>query len=218
MENSTLFASTVIAVAVGVLVGALPFILLRVRSGSAANNESRDIERLVERIGALERCQDAAGTSIQGLAVSLAGTGARTETLVESANAIRDQLAEASKGLTELRSSAAARQDVELETPKSIRRVEAIIAGTNTRGAAGEKIIEAMFSRLPAEWQVYDFRVAGGVVEFGLRSPNNLVLPTDHKWPAVDLLDGLAASDDPNEQARLKRQVQSAVRSKVIEV
>ena len=47
MENSTLFASTVIAVAVGVLVGALPFILLRVRSGSAANNESRDIERLV---------------------------------------------------------------------------------------------------------------------------------------------------------------------------
>ena len=75
-----------------------------------------------------------------------------------------------------------------------------------------------MFSRLPAEWQVYDFRVAGGVVEFGLRSPNNLVLPIDHKWPAVDLLDGLAASDDPNEQARLKRQVQSAVRSKVIEV
>ena len=139
MENSTLFASTVIAVAVGVLVGALPFILLRVRSGSAANNESRDIERLVERIGALERCQDAAVTSKQDLAVSLAGTGARTETLVESANAIRDQLAEASKGLTELRSSAAARQDVELETPKSIRRVEAIIAGTNTRGAGARK-------------------------------------------------------------------------------
>ena len=66
MENSTLFASTVIAVAVGVLVGALPFILLRVRSGSAANNESCDIERLVERIGALERCQDSAGTSIRG--------------------------------------------------------------------------------------------------------------------------------------------------------
>ena len=146
------------------------------------------------------------------LAVSLAGTGARTETLVESANAIRDQLAEASKGLTELRSSAAARQDVELETPKSIRRVEAIIAGTNTRGAAGENIIKAMFSGLPADWQVYDFRVAGRVVEFGLRSPNNLVLPIDHKWPAVDLLDGLAASDDPNEQA------QGAVRNKVIEV
>ena len=62
MENSTLFASTVIAVAVGVLVGALPFILLRVRSGSAANNESRDIGALVERTGALERGQDAAGT------------------------------------------------------------------------------------------------------------------------------------------------------------
>jgi len=109
---------------------------------------------LVERSGALERCQDATVTSIQGLAVSLAGTGARTETLVESANAIRDQLAVASKGLTELRSSAAERQDVELETRKSIRRVEAIIAGTNTRGTAGENIIEAMFSRLPADWQV----------------------------------------------------------------
>ena len=68
-------------------------------------------------------------------------------------------------------------------------------------------MIEAMFSRLPAEWQVYDFRVAGGVVEFGLRLPNNLVLPIDHKWPAVDLLDRLAASDDPKEQAILQRQV-----------
>ena len=66
MENSTLFASTVIAVAVGVLVGALPFILLRVRSASAANNESRDIGALVERVGALEPGQDAAETSIQG--------------------------------------------------------------------------------------------------------------------------------------------------------
>ena len=75
-----------------------------------------------------------------------------------------------------------------------------------------------MFSRLPAEWQVYDFRVAGGVVEFGLRLPNNLVLPIDHKWPAVDLLDRLAASDDPKEQAILQRQVQSAVRSKAMEV
>ena len=137
---------------------------------------------------------------------------------MEFANTIRDQLTEARKGLTELRSSAAARQDVELETRKSIRRVEAVVAGTNTRDAIGENIIEAISSGLPAEWQVYDFRVAGGVVEFGLRSPNNLVLPIDHKWPAVDLLDGLAASDDPNEQARLKRQVQSAVRSKVIEV
>ncbi len=111
----------------------------------------------------------------------MASTGARTETLVEFANTIRDQLTEARKGLTELHSSAAARQDVELETPKSIRRIEAIIADTNTRGAAGENIIKAMFSRLPDEWQVYDVRVAGGVVEFGLQLPNTLVLPIDHK-------------------------------------
>ena len=96
----------------------------------------------------------------------LASTGARTETLVEFANTIRDQLTEARKGLTELRSSAAARQDAELETRKSIRRVEAVVAGTNTRDAIGENIIEAISSGLPAEWQVYDFRVAGGVVEF----------------------------------------------------
>ena len=55
METSTLFASTVIAVAVGGLVGALPFIRLRVRSGSVTENESHDIEVLVERTGVLER-------------------------------------------------------------------------------------------------------------------------------------------------------------------
>ena len=66
METSTLFASTVIAVAVCVLVAALPFIRLRVRSGSVTDNESHDIEVLVERIGVLERVQDSAGTSIRG--------------------------------------------------------------------------------------------------------------------------------------------------------
>src|SRR5437763_13774501 len=98
--------------------------------------------------------------------------------LADATSAIRERLAEVH---TLLR----ARQDLELRTADSIRHLELVIAGTQTKGAAGENIIEAVFAQLPVEWQVRNFHVANRVVEFGLRLPNHLVLPTDTKWPAT---------------------------------
>ncbi|NIN66567.1 MAG: DNA recombination protein RmuC [Anaerolineae bacterium] len=111
-----------------------------------------------------------------------------------------------------------ARQDLERQTAESIRRLETVIAGTQTKGVAGENILEAVFANLPPEWQVRNFRVGDRSVEFGLRLPNNLVLPIDSKWPATHLLEQFMDAEEPEEQQKLKSQIEKAVLDKAKEV
>jgi len=75
-----------------------------------------------------------------------------------------------------------------------------------------------VFANLPQEWQVRNFRVGDKAVEFGLRLPNNLVLPIDSKWPATHLLEQFTASEDPEEQRKLKALIERAVLDKAKEV
>lgn len=145
-------------------------------------------------------------------------TGTIADGLADATTAIREDLARAKNDLTEIQTLAKARRDVEDRSAESIRRLEAIIAGTQSKGAAGENILEAAFARLPPEWRVRDFRVGNKVVEFGLRLPNNLVLPIDSKWAATDLLEAFVGCDDPVEQTRLKGQIESVVLGKAREV
>lgn len=149
--------------------------------------------------------------TLQSVAGGLGRRDLEAGGLSETASAIRERLAEVH---TMLR----ARQDVELRTADSVRHLEMVIAGTQSKGAAGENIIDAVFAQLPPEWQVRNFRVANKVVEFGLRLPNNTILPIDSKWPATNLIDRLVACDDENERTRIKAEIDRAVLSKVREV
>jgi DNA recombination protein RmuC len=118
-------------------------------------------------------------------------------------------------GLSEKISS---RQTSDQQTAESIKRLENIIAGTHTKGAAGENVIELFFSLLPADWQVRNFQVGHKVVEFGVRLRNNLVLPIDSKWPATNLLEQFLSSSDLSDKQRLKNDIEKAVLQKVKEV
>jgi DNA recombination protein RmuC len=120
--------------------------------------------------------------------------------------------------LTELQTYAHARQDLERRTAESIRRLETVIAGTSSKGTAGENILEAMFANLPPEWQVRDFRVGNRTVEFGLVLPNGLIMPIDSKWPATDLLEQFSTCQDPREQQDLKARIEATVLSRVREI
>jgi DNA recombination protein RmuC len=120
--------------------------------------------------------------------------------------------------LAVLQANTKARQEIEQKTAESISRLETIIAGTQSKGSAGENIVELIFAKLPVEWQVRNFKVNGKTVEFGLRFPNNLVLPIDSKWTATDLLEQFMNSDDPDEQQKLKTEIERAVIQKAKEV
>lgn len=177
-----------------------------------------ELRGLSERVASVERSQSAVDQRVQSLRTGLAENNTITNALVDSAAAIREALTRANEGLVDLKSQARARQDIEQRTAESIRRLEAVIAGTQTRGAAGENILDALFSRLPADWQVRDFRVGNKSVEFGLRLPNNLILPIDSKWTSAHLIEQLADCEDVETAQRLKAQIESAVLAKAREV
>lgn len=122
------------------------------------------------------------------------------------------------ESVTELRTYIRARHDVERQTMESIRRLETVIAGTQTKGAAGENIVEAVFAKFPPEWQVRDFTIDNKTVEFGLRLPNHLILPIDSKWAATNLLEAFVDAGSIREQQRIKRQIERAVLHKAREV
>jgi len=177
-----------------------------------------ELRGLSERVSTVERDQSQVGQNVTALGTSMAQTGTLAQGLVEATSAIRNGLSQAQNSLVALQAQARARQDLEQQTAQSIRRLEAIIAGTQTKGVAGENIIEVVFAQLPPEWQVRNFQVGNKVVEFGLRLPNNLVLPIDSKWTATHLLERFLACDDPGEQQQLKAQIERAVLARAREV
>ncbi|MCC7366763.1 MAG: DNA recombination protein RmuC [Dehalococcoidia bacterium] len=171
-----------------------------------------------ERVGAVEQQQGTVREGINRLGVGLERTSTLAGGLRDTTESIRAELQKASDGLAAIQAGATARRTLEDETARSIRRLEQVIAGSAARGAAGENMVDLVFSRLPAEWQARDFRIGARVVEFALRLPNGLVLPIDSKWPATNLLDQLAAAEDPAERARLKSAIEQEARAKAREV
>jgi DNA recombination protein RmuC len=177
-----------------------------------------DLRGLAERISTVEQNQTSVSTGVNALQTGLAEAKSITETLVRATGVIQTDINRAKEGLTEIQANAKAREGLERKTAESIRRLETIIAGTQSKGGAGENILEVVFSKLPTEWQVRNFMVANKPVEFGLRLPNNLILPIDSKWAATNLLEQFVKSEDPVQQQALKKQIEGAVLSKAKEV
>jgi len=173
---------------------------------------------LEERLSHMQQNHDQAGQDIQELKTGVTKASTDASNLIEATRTIQTQLTQARENLVELQTQAKTRQEMESRTAESIRRLETVIAGTQAKGAAGENILEFVFAKLPPDWQVRNFKVGNKTVEFGLRLPNSLVLPIDSKWPATDLLEQFTSCDDPNEQQRLKSQIQREVLSKAGEV
>ncbi len=173
---------------------------------------------LSERVATVEASAGAVREGLQRLDTSLIQTGAVTTGIRDATETIRQQIARAQEGLGQLQATARSRQEVEDLTARSIRRLETVIAGTSTKGAAGENMCEIIFAQLPHEWQERDYRIGHRTVEFALRLPNNLVVPIDSKWPATSAIEQLLGTEDPAEQRRLKREIQQAVVAKAKEV
>jgi DNA recombination protein RmuC len=199
----------------GLVVGllALVAVLLLVRRGHEDTSGAGVAQALASLDAEARRIQERL-TRLEGLPAEAGRTAERLVRLEPVTQAVDEIRAT----VQELRTAARSREDLERRTAESVRRLELVIAGTQSRGAAGEQILDTVFARLPAEWQVRDFRVGNRVVEFGLRLPNDLVLPIDSKWTGAEQLARLAATEDPAERAALKQQIESAVFARAREV
>jgi DNA recombination protein RmuC len=97
----------------------------------------------------------------------------------------------------------------------SLRRLEAVVAGSSTRGAAGENILARALAQLPADLLEVNVAFGSKIVEYALRLPGGRFLPIDSKWTSVGVLERLDATDEPLERKRLVEQVARDVRGRI---
>ena len=186
-----LFALLLVCLVAGLaVVGVLVWSLVR-----RSENQARDVAELKARLVAGGQSQDTQSAALrEGIS--------HTQTVIEG-----------------LRSALAARQAMEEQDRAALRRMEHILAGSSTRGAAGEHILEEALRHLPPEMLQRNVWVAGKVVELALRLPGGKLLPIDSKWVSSPALEQLAEPGlDANRRAQLVGQIEREVERRVKEV
>jgi DNA recombination protein RmuC len=158
-----------------------------------------------------------------GQAVAVAELRSRLETggLTQESQAseMRERLARTQSVVERLGSALVARQSIEDEARSSLKRLESVIAGSSTRGAAGENILEEVLKHLPPEMLQRNVWVGGKVVELALQLPGGKLLPIDSKWVSSGALEQLAEPGlDAQRRAQLTAQVEREVERRVREV
>ena len=132
---------------------------------------------------------------------------------------LRERLSQTQSVIEGMRSALTARHSMEEDARASLRRLESVIAGSSTRGAAGENILEEVLKHLPTEMLQRNVWVGGKVVELGLRLPGGKLLPIDSKWVSSGALEQLADTTlDAPRRAQLTGQVEREVERRVREV
>lgn len=205
MEALSLILSLLVLAGLAILI----VLVMRARGGQ---DLAVPLAVLREKMDHLDRRQGELSHELRSVQESM------SLSLGQAREALRSEIEEAQQAVKELHTTAQARQTLEEETRRSIQRLEGIIAGVSSRGAAGESILEAVLSRLPPEWQEKNLTIGGRRVEFALRLPNQLFVPIDSKWTGTELLERYLATEDSAEQVRLKQEIERQVAARAKEV
>jgi DNA recombination protein RmuC len=179
-----------------------------------------DIGSLKSHVGTVTEQQGALAQSLQALQSSVQGVETR---VLESSASVRDaigkDLSEARLVVERLKVDAEERRRIEDDVQASARRIETVLLGSRTRGAAGENILQDAFRQFPPEMIDMNFRVNGKVVEYALVLANGKRLPIDSKWPSPELLERLTDSQqDPARETVLVQEIERVLRLKVRDV
>lgn len=138
--------------------------------------------------------------------------------LARSAQAIRGDVGDARRALAEVRAIEQARSGQMEQAALSLRRLEAVLAGSASRGAAGEHVLARSFAQLPPDLLERNVPFGARVVEYALRLPGGRLLPVDSKWSSAASLGRLEEVEDPVERRRAVEQVAREVRGRIREL
>lgn len=213
-------------VLLGVALGATGLViglLARGRQGPPPDSVLRslaDLTGVKAQVEALAAQQVGLAQTLGGLHTALAGVETR---IVQSSAGVQEtlgrQVQEARVAVERLKADTAARQRLEEEMQASSRRIETVLLGSRTRGAAGENILHEAFKQFPADMIDMNFRVNGKVVEYALILANGKRLAIDSKWPLPDLLEQLTrAGGGEGDPQAVGDEVERVLRNKVREV
>jgi DNA recombination protein RmuC len=175
----------------------------------AAEALARHVERVGADLARLAQAQDRLRLEIQqGREDSLRG-------LADVAQGLQGRMAHAQRDLAEVKAIQQARSRQLDRAADSLRRLETVLAGSASRGAAGESILSRTLSQLPPDLLETNAAFGGRVVEYALRLPGGRLLPIDSKWTSADALDRLETTDDAVERRRLLDLVARDVRARI---
>lgn len=128
------------------------------------------------------------------------------------------QLEQALLMVEQMKTFTVAGQKIDEANRLSLKRLESVIAGTYSKGRAGENILKEAFKIFPSEMMANQFQVNGKVVEFGLVLSNGKKLPIDSKWPATSILEELENKEDEEIRKKIINQIESEILRRVREV
>ncbi|MGH2719015.1 MAG: DNA recombination protein RmuC, partial [Actinomycetota bacterium] len=150
-------------------------------------------------------------------ATSGGGAEARTAE-AEVARTLQQRVDQTAATVSQLLGKFEERRRLEEEATGAVARIERLVAGSWSKGRAGENLLAAALSEFPAEMVERDFTLGGRVCEFALVLPDGKLLPIDSKWPALDAIGRWEAETDPSSREELRRQIERAAAGRLREV
>jgi len=142
----------------------------------------------------------------------LLGSGHKTQDLLHT------HLSDTMKAVNAIKVSHDERKNMEAESRKSIRHLEEIIAGTKTKGIAGENILREVFRSFPTDMVASNVKIKGKEVEFGMILTNKKIVPIDVKWPTTRLLEDMNNEIDDTKRERIRNEIEHEVNRRVAEI
>src|SRR5947207_6379020 len=138
--------------------------------------------------------------------------------LSDVAQGLRGEIGQAHRALAEVKALEQGRARQLEQASDSLKRLEAVVAGSATRGTAGENILARALAQLPADLLEVNVAFGSRIVEYALRLPGGRFLPIDSKWTSVGVIERLEGTEDPAERKRLIEQVARDVRARIREM
>jgi DNA recombination protein RmuC len=170
---------------------------------------SRNLGQLQAELGRVAHAQVELRQDVQR------GREASLLQLAQTAQGIRGELSLAQRTLTEVKALEQGRARQMDMAADSIKRLEAVVAGSPTRGVAGENILARALAQLPPDLIEVNVAFGNKCVEYALRLPGGRYLPIDSKWTSVGALERLAEVEDAVERRKLVDQIARDVRTRV---
>ncbi len=141
-----------------------------------------------------------------------------TGNLAAAQQGLRTEITQTRELIAQIQAADQIREKHEREAWDVLKRLETVLAGTKSRGIAGENILGTILAQLPAELRETNLMINNKPVEFALRLPHGRLLPIDSKWPALSQLERLQEAEDPAVRRALADEIQSEVKRKIREV
>ena len=97
----------------------------------------------------------------------------------EAARTLQARVDQTAASLSELLGKFEERRRLEEEATGAVGRIERLVAGSWSRGRAGENLLAAALGEFPPDMVLRDFTLGGRVCEFALALPDGKFLPID---------------------------------------